>query len=105
MEVLVEAIPMRRFSSIASRRPLHAIDGDGRSLSILDAVDPTFVGLFGNQIETELLADDASEKSAHRMLLPMSGGHDRSDRRSRRGPQHCDDTGVLGIWPHRRLLR
>jgi protein gp37 len=29
--------------------------------------------------------------------------HDRSDRRSRRGPQHCDDTGVLGIGPHRRL--
>ena len=86
MEVLVEARPLRRFSNIASSRLLHAIDGGGRSLSILDAVDPAFVGLFGNQIETELLADHTSEKAAHRMLLPISGGHDCSDRRPRRSP-------------------
>ena len=68
MEVLVETRTLRRFSNIASRR-----DVGRRSLSILDAVEPAFVGLFGNQIETELLADNTSEKSAHRMLLPMSG--------------------------------
>jgi hypothetical protein len=48
MEVLVETRPLRRFSNIASRRLLRAIDVGGRSLSILDAVDPTFVGLCGN---------------------------------------------------------
>src|SRR5258705_4634399 len=98
MEILVEIRTLRRFSNIASRR-----DVGGRSLSILDAVDPAFVGLFGNQIETELLADNTSEKSAHRMLLPMSGGHDRSDRRSPPGAQHRDDKGGLCIGPHRRL--
>src|SRR5258708_9806552 len=73
MEVLVDRRTLRRFSNIGSRR-----DVGRRSLSILDAVDPAFVGLFGNQIETELLADNTSEKSAHRMLLPMSGGLYRS---------------------------
>src|SRR5271169_6669375 len=100
MEVLVETRPLRRFSDIASRRLLRAIDVGGRSLPILDAVDPTFVGLFGNQIETELLADDTSEKAAHRMLLPISGGHDRSNCRSRWCPQHRNDAGVLGIGRH-----
>jgi len=66
-------------------------------------VDPAFVGLFGNQIKTKLLADDTSEKAAHRMLLPIRGGHNLSDRRSPRHPQHRDDTGVLGIGPHRRF--
>src|SRR5258706_8944813 len=102
MEVLVEARPLRRFSDIASRRLLRAIDGGGRSLSILDAVDPAFVGLFGNEVETELLADDASEKAAHRMLLPISGGHDRGDPRFRRRPQHRKDAGMLSVGPHRR---
>ena len=69
----------------------------------LDAVDPAFVGLFGNQIETELLADHTSEKAAHRMLLPMRGGHDRSNRRSRRRSQQRNDAGMLGNGPHRRL--
>src|SRR5260370_999532 len=96
MAVLVETRTLRRLSNIASRR-----DVGRRSLSILDAVEPAFVGLFGNQIETELLADNTSEKSAHRMLLPMSGGHDRSDRRSPPGPQNCNDTGRVGIVPHR----
>src|SRR5260370_37952710 len=100
MEVLVETRTLRRFSSIASRR-----DVGRRSLSILDAVDPAFVGPFGNQIETELLADNTSEKSAHRMLLPMSGGPDRSQRRSPRGPQRFDDTGALGVGPPRRPFR
>ena len=79
MDVLVEARPVRRFWSIGSRRLLHAIDG-GRSLSILDAVDPAFVGPFGNQIQTKFLADDASKKAAHRVLLPFRRSHDGSNR-------------------------
>ena len=86
MEVLVETRPLRRFSNIESRRLLRAIDGGGRSPPILDAVDPAFVGLFGDQVETELLANDTSEKAPHRMLLPTCGGHDRRNRRSRRRP-------------------
>src|SRR5712672_650977 len=36
-----------------SGRLLHAIGSPGRSLAILDSVDPALVGRFGNQIETE----------------------------------------------------
>jgi hypothetical protein len=64
MEVLVEARPLRRFSSIASRHLLHAIAGRGRSLSIFDAVDSTFICLFG--LETKLLADDKGHADSHR---------------------------------------
>jgi hypothetical protein len=45
----------------------------GRSLAILDSVDPAFVGLFGNKIQTELLANHTGKKTAHRMLLPHRG--------------------------------
>jgi hypothetical protein len=31
------------------------------------------------------------------MLLPISGGHHRGDRRSRRHPQHRKDAGVLCV--------
>src|SRR5467141_1064165 len=79
-EVLVAARPLRRLSRIALGRLLHAIRSPGRSLAILDTVDPALVGLFGNKIETELLADHAGEKAAQRMLLPFRGRHDRGDR-------------------------
>jgi hypothetical protein len=69
MEALVEARPLRRFCTIVSRGTLCAIRRGGRSFSILDAVDPTFISLFGNQIETELLADDTSKKAPNRVLL------------------------------------
>src|ERR1700709_2181499 len=59
MEALVEARPVRRFCIITSRLLLRAVGGGGRSLSILDAINPAFVGQFRNQIEIELLADDA----------------------------------------------
>src|SRR6185437_809760 len=67
----LEARPVRRFCTIVSRGPFCAIRGGRRSLSILDAIDPDFVGQFGNQIEIEFLADDTSKKSTHRMLLPV----------------------------------
>src|ERR1700712_1177282 len=60
-EVLVVVRPLRRFSSIASCRQLHATGG--RALSFLDAIYPAFVVLFGNKIETELLANDSSKEA------------------------------------------
>jgi len=47
-----DASPTSRHAAIWQTKPFH-----------LDAVEPAFVGLFGNQIETELLADN-SEKSS-----------------------------------------
>jgi hypothetical protein len=41
----------------------------------LNAVDPAFVGLFGNQIEAELLADNTRQKAAHGMRLPFRRSH------------------------------
>src|SRR5260370_24262123 len=93
MEVLVGARPLRRFSNIGSRRLLRAIDGGGRSLPILDAVDPAFVGLFGDQVETELLANDTSEKAPHRMLLPTCGGHEPREPPSPRTPVQANGAG------------
>src|SRR5712671_2166024 len=77
MEVLAVARPLRCIFDIASGRLLHAIGRPGRSLAILDSVDPALVGLFGNKIQTEFFADHAGEKAAHRMLLPFSCSHDR----------------------------
>src|SRR6202023_3933839 len=74
-DVSVVTRPLRRFSRIASGRLLHAIGSPGRSLAILDTVDPAFVGLFGNKIETEFLPNNARKKAAHRMLLPFRNRH------------------------------
>ena len=63
------------------RPPASRVRQRGRSLAILDAVDSAFVGLFGNQIETELLADNASKKAAHGMRLPFRCRHDSGNRR------------------------
>src|ERR1700680_2764049 len=69
-DVSVVTRPLRRFFRIALGRLLHAIGSPGRSLAILDPVHPALVGQFGNEIQTELLADHTGEKAAHRMLLP-----------------------------------
>src|SRR6267142_7020730 len=66
-EVLVVTRPLRRFSRIALGRLLQSIHSAGRGSAILDTVDSTLVGLFGNKIQTEFLADDAGKKAAHRM--------------------------------------
>src|SRR5439155_20745109 len=87
-DVSVGTRRLRRFFCIVSGRLLHAIGSPGPSLAILDSVDPALVGLFGNKIETELLANHAGEKTAHRMLLPFRGGHDRGDRSTGGCPQH-----------------
>src|ERR1700738_90890 len=102
-DVSVVTRPLRRFFRIASGRLLHAIGSPGRSLAILDSVDPALVGRFGNKIETELLANNAGKKAAHRMLLPFRGRHDRGDRSTGWRPQDRKNAGVLGVGPRRGL--
>src|SRR5258707_7261788 len=103
INVLRRARPLRRFSRIASGRLLHAIGRPGRSLTILDSVDPAPVGLFGNKTETELLADHTGEKTAYRMLLPFCSHRDGGDRSAGWRPQHRKNAGVLGVGPRRGL--
>src|SRR5260370_30176759 len=91
------------FSSIASCRQLHATGG--RALSFLDAIYPAFVVLFGNKIETELFANDSSKEAAHRMLLPIRGGHEGSNCCACRRSKHRNNAGVLGGGPRCCLLR
>src|ERR1700730_16869732 len=67
----------------------------GCCLAILDAIDAALLGLFGSKIQAELLANDASEKAADRMLLPFSCSHDRSD---------CCAAGVRSIAMMRACL-
>src|SRR5258708_39640430 len=98
-DVSVVTRPLRRFFRIASGRLLHAIGSPGRSLAILDSVDPALVGLFGNKIQTKLLANYTGKKAAHRMLLPFRGRHDRGDRSAGWRPQHRKNAGVLGVGP------
>ena len=43
----------------------------------------------------EFFADDTSEKTTHRMLLPFCCGHERSDRSACRHPKHRNDTVVF----------
>jgi hypothetical protein len=94
---------LRRFFCIASGRLIHAIRSGGRRFAIFDAIDSTFVRLLGNKVEPEFLADDTGKKAAHRMLLPIRGSHDPSDRCARRRSQHCDDAGVFGVGARCRL--
>src|SRR5258707_13079653 len=99
MDDLAVARPLRRFFCIASGRLLHAIGSPGRSLAILDSVDPALIRRFGNKIETELLADHTGEKTAHRMLLPFSGSHDRADRSTGWPPQPRKNAAGPGVGP------
>src|SRR6202035_890601 len=73
---LSEAPPLRCFFCITSGH-LDPVRGCGQNFVVLDAVDPPLVGLLGNEVQPELLADDTGEEAAHRMLLPMSHSHDR----------------------------
>src|SRR6202022_2841232 len=102
-DVLAVTRPLRRFFRIASGRLLHAIGSPGRSLAILDSVDPALVGLFGNKIQTKFLTDHAGKKAAHRMLLPFGGRHDRGDRSAGWRPQHRKNAAMLGVGPRRGL--
>jgi hypothetical protein len=62
MEVVVEAQTLRRFRSIVSRRLFRAVCSCGRSLSILDAVDPAFVSLFGTRLRPSFLRTTPARK-------------------------------------------
>src|SRR6185437_5611371 len=100
MDVLADTRPLRRFSGIGSGRLLHAVASGDRGFSILDAVDPPFFGYLRNKIETELLANDAGKKAAHRVLLPFRCSHDGNNCCTARCPQHVDDASVLGARPY-----
>src|SRR5260370_27067906 len=64
-DVLVEARPLRRFFCIGSGCLFSPVRDGRRSLTILDAIHPTLIGLFGNKVEPEFLADDTGKKAAH----------------------------------------
>src|SRR5258708_23700100 len=68
-------------------------------LTVLNAINSTFVCLFGNKIQTELFADDPRKKTAHRMLLPISCNHDSSDRCAGGRSKHCNDASKFGVGP------
>src|ERR1700682_1140826 len=98
-DVLVEARPLRRFFCIASGRLFGPANGCRRSLTVLDAIDPTFVSLLRDKVEPEFLADDTGQKAPHRMLLPFRCGDERRDRCARGRPQHRNDASVFGAGP------
>src|SRR6188472_3376134 len=52
-----------------------------------------------NKVEPEFLANNAGEKTTHRMLLPVRCGDDRSDCCACRRSQHRNDAVVLGGGP------
>src|SRR3954451_7927643 len=54
---------LRRFSGIGSGRLLHAPGGPGRSVAVLNSIDPTLVRGFRNEIETKLLTHHTGEKA------------------------------------------
>src|SRR5260370_11317894 len=88
---LGRATTIARLLPHRSGRLLRAIRSPGRSLAILDSVDPALVGQFGNKIQTEFPADDTGEKTAYRMLLPFRGRHDGGDRSTCGRPQHREN--------------
>src|SRR5260370_36979527 len=63
MEVLAVARPLRCIFDIASRRLLRAIGSPGRTLAVLDSVDPALVRQFGTKIQPEFLPGQPGEKT------------------------------------------
>jgi hypothetical protein len=55
-------------------------------------VDPITIGFYRVEGQLKPFTDDASEKTSHRVLLPIGGLHDCSDCGSLGRPQHFDDT-------------
>jgi hypothetical protein len=58
---------------------------------IVDPIDATPITSVRNQIEAELLANDASEEPSHRMLLPSRGLNHRLDGCAAWRSQHRND--------------
>jgi hypothetical protein len=64
-----------------------------------DAIDSIIVDLLGLKIEAELFAHYASEEAADRVLLPMGGADDGSNRRSLRSAQHGQHASLFRALP------
>ena len=88
-------IRLRRCFCVASGRLFGLALRSMCSLAIPDAVNATLVRLLRNEIESEFSADDAGEKTAHGMLLPICSSHDGCNRCACGAPQHRDDASCL----------
>ena len=64
---------------------------------IVDPIDATAITSVRNQIEAEPLANDASEESSHRMLLPARGMNHRLDGCAAWRSQHRNDPSLFAF--------
>src|SRR5262249_58071068 len=65
-----------------------------------DAIDPiTAIGFVRAQFEAELLANHPGEEAADRVLLPMGGTHDGSNRCSLPSAQHRQHASLFRTRP------
>ena len=70
---------------------------------IVDPIDPTAITSVGNQIETEFLANDASEEASYRMLLPAGCLNHRFDGCAASRSQHANDPSLFAFYAPRLL--
>jgi hypothetical protein len=67
------------------------------SVRARDAIDAFVSDLIRHQRQPQLLAHDACQEAAHRVLLPSRRLHDHRDGRPLGTAQQRDDAGLLGI--------
>ena len=71
-----------------------------RTAAVDDAIDPlTVVDFLRAQFEAKLLADHPGKEAAHRVLLPVGGTHDGSNRRPLRSAQHREHSILFRARP------
>src|SRR5205814_1469886 len=81
-----------RFSATLTFIPFDLALGD-------DAIDAVTIGLVRLQRQSKLLAHDAREESAHRVLLPAGRLHNRLDSRSLGVTEHLNNASLLRVCP------
>ena len=64
---------------------------------IIDPIDATAFTSVGNQIETEFLANHASEEASYRMLLPAGCMNHRLDGCAAWRSQHRNDPSLFAF--------
>src|SRR5260370_9222691 len=70
-----------------------------RTAGVDDTVGPVTVDFLRVEIEAEFLAHHTREEAADRVLLPMGGAHDGSNRRTLRAGQHREHPGLFQARP------
>src|SRR5260370_6869497 len=70
-----------------------------RPAGVDDTVGPVTVDFLRVEIEAEFLAHHTREEAADRVLLPMGGAHDGSNRRTLRAGQHREHAGLFPARP------